>query len=131
MSSYYHRVVSEIICVIGWVSSHMWDKISVPYTVRMRKGERMRSKEKRSKTNLRQVQRNRLKECVQRMRKKDKCIKMSNKLYLIGIYIYICNTTEIQQSIFHVNGFREGKKSIITICWIRFGGRDAKGKFQQ
>ena len=38
---------------------------------------------------------------------------------------------EIQQSIFHVNGFGEGKKSILTISWIRFGGRDAKGKFQQ
>ena len=38
---------------------------------------------------------------------------------------------EIQQSIFHVNVFPKGQKTSITICWIRFGGRDAKGKFQQ
>ena len=48
MSRYYTTVVSEIICVIAWVSSHMWARISVPRTVRMRKAERMRSKEKRS-----------------------------------------------------------------------------------
>ena len=38
---------------------------------------------------------------------------------------------EIQQSIFHVNGFGEGKKSILTIGWITSGERDAKEKFQQ
>ena len=50
-------VTYDIICVMGWVSSHMWDTISVPYAVRMRKAERMHSKEKRSKTNVSQVQR--------------------------------------------------------------------------
>ena len=48
MSRYYTTVVSEIICVIAWLSSHMWARISVPRTVRMRKAEHMRSKEKRS-----------------------------------------------------------------------------------
>ena len=44
-------------CVMGWVSSHMWDTISVPRAVRMRKAERMHSKEKRSETNVSQIQR--------------------------------------------------------------------------
>ena len=56
MSSCYTSVVSELICVIVWVSAHMWDTISVPCTVRMRKTERMRSQEKRPKTNFSQLQ---------------------------------------------------------------------------
>lgn len=57
MSRYYTTVVTEIICVIAWVSSHTWARISVHCAVRMPKAERMRSKEKRSKTNFSQVQR--------------------------------------------------------------------------
>ena len=30
MRSYYAKVVSKLICVIGSVNSHMWDRISVP-----------------------------------------------------------------------------------------------------
>ena len=45
MRSYYIIVKSELICVIGSVNSHMWDRISVPCTVRMHKAERMRSHE--------------------------------------------------------------------------------------
>ena len=56
MSSYYKAVVSEIISVIAWVSSHMWARITVPCIVRMRKAEPMRSEEKRSKTNFSEVQ---------------------------------------------------------------------------
>ena len=56
MSSYYNRVVSEIICIIGWVSSHMGERMCPLCSVHA-KGEHMRSKEKRSKTNLSQVQR--------------------------------------------------------------------------
>ena len=48
MSRYYTTVVTEIICVIAWVSSHTWARISVHCAVRMPKAERMRSKEKRS-----------------------------------------------------------------------------------
>ena len=43
MRSYYIIVKSELICVISSVNSHMWDRISVPYAVRMCKTERMRS----------------------------------------------------------------------------------------
>ena len=53
MRSYYIIVKSELICVIGSVKSDMWDRISVPCAVRMRKTERMRShefEEKRFKT---------------------------------------------------------------------------------
>ena len=53
MRSYYIIVKSELICVIGSVKSDMWDRISVPCAVGMRKTERMRSQEfeeKRSKT---------------------------------------------------------------------------------
>ena len=53
MRSYYIIVKSELICVIGSVKSDMWDRISVPCAVGMRKTERMRSHEfegKRSKT---------------------------------------------------------------------------------
>ena len=48
MCCYYTTVVTEIIYVIAWVSSHTWAKISVHCAVRMPKAERMRSKEKRS-----------------------------------------------------------------------------------
>ena len=53
MRSYYIIVKSELICVIGSVKSDMWDRISVPCAVGMRKTERMPShefEEKRSKT---------------------------------------------------------------------------------
>ena len=53
MRSYYIIVKSELICVIGSVKSDMWDRISVPCAMGMRKTERMRSQEfeeKRSKT---------------------------------------------------------------------------------
>ena len=43
MRSYYIIVKSKLICVIGSVNSHMWDRTSVPCAVRMRKAERMRS----------------------------------------------------------------------------------------
>ena len=50
MRSYYIIVKSELICVIGSVNSHMWDRISVPCAVRMCKAERMRSHEFEEKT---------------------------------------------------------------------------------
>ena len=53
MTSYYNIVKSELICVIGSVNSDMWDRISVPCAVHIRKAERMRShefEEKCSKT---------------------------------------------------------------------------------
>ena len=53
MTSYYVIVKSELICVIGSVKSDMWDRISVPCAVGMRKTGCMRShefEEKRSKT---------------------------------------------------------------------------------
>ena len=37
MTSYYIIVKSELICVIGSVKSDMWDRISVPCAVDMRK----------------------------------------------------------------------------------------------
>ena len=51
MRSYYIIVKSELICVIGSVNSDMWDRISVPCAVRMRKAERMRSHEFEEKTS--------------------------------------------------------------------------------
>ena len=53
MSCYYTIVKSEVIYVYEVFNSHMWDRISVPCAVRMRKAEGMRShefEEKRSKT---------------------------------------------------------------------------------
>ena len=45
MRSYYIIVKSELICVIGSVNSHMWDRVSVPCAARMRKAECTRSHE--------------------------------------------------------------------------------------
>ena len=50
MRSYYIIVKSELICVIGSVKADMWDRISVPCAVRMRKTERMHSHEFEEKT---------------------------------------------------------------------------------
>ena len=49
MRSYYIIVKSELICVIGSVKADLWDRISVPYPVRRRKPERMRSTKNRKR----------------------------------------------------------------------------------